>query len=91
MTHPALLKAVIDKLETLEPKRIIVGDSVGTESYGNSQHIFDATGLTAAAGPYYRNLSLNLKMVDVERPVQTPGRRAQRRPGCRCLHLAARR
>jgi uncharacterized protein (DUF362 family)/Pyruvate/2-oxoacid:ferredoxin oxidoreductase delta subunit len=68
VTHPALLKAVVDKLETLGPKRIIVGDSVGTESYGNSQPIFAATGLMAAAGPYYRNLSLNLKMVDVERP-----------------------
>jgi uncharacterized protein (DUF362 family)/ferredoxin len=68
VTHPALLKAVIDKLETLGPKRIIVGDSVGTESYGNSRHIFDTTGLGAAAGPHYRNLSLNLKMVDVERP-----------------------
>ena len=68
VTHPALLKAVVDKLETLGPKRIIVGDSVGTESYGNSHHIFATTGLMAAAGPYYRNLSLNLKMVDVERP-----------------------
>jgi uncharacterized protein (DUF362 family)/Pyruvate/2-oxoacid:ferredoxin oxidoreductase delta subunit len=70
VTHPALLNAVIDKLETLGPKRIIVGDSVGTESYGNSRHVFDTTGLSAAAGPYYRNLSLNLKMVDVERPFQ---------------------
>jgi uncharacterized protein (DUF362 family)/NAD-dependent dihydropyrimidine dehydrogenase PreA subunit len=68
VTHPAMLKAVIDKLETLGPKRIVVGDSVGTESYGNSRQVFDTTGLTAAAGPYYRNLSLNLKMVDVERP-----------------------
>ncbi|MDP1989517.1 MAG: DUF362 domain-containing protein [Syntrophales bacterium] len=68
VTHPALVKAVIDKLETLEPKRIIVGDSVGTESYGNSRYIFATTGLAAAAGPYYRNLSLNLKTVDVERP-----------------------
>ncbi|MHB9099195.1 MAG: DUF362 domain-containing protein [Syntrophales bacterium] len=68
VTHPALLKAVVDKLETLGPKRIIVGDSVGTESYGNSRHVFAATGLAAAAGPYYRNLSLNLKMVDVVRP-----------------------
>jgi uncharacterized protein (DUF362 family) len=68
VTHPALLKAVVAKLEALGPKRIIVGDSVGTESYGNSRHIFDTTGLAAAAGPYYRNLSLNLKMVDVERP-----------------------
>jgi uncharacterized protein (DUF362 family) len=70
VTHPALLRAVIEKLETLGPKRIIVGDSVGTESYGNSRHVFDTTGLAAAAGPHYRNLSLNLKMVDVERPFE---------------------
>jgi uncharacterized protein (DUF362 family)/ferredoxin len=68
VTHPALLKAVIDKLETLNPKRIIVGDSVGTESYGNSDHIFQTTGLAGAAGPYYRNLNTDLKMVAVERP-----------------------
>jgi len=67
-THPALLKAVIGKLETLAPKRIIVGDSVGTESYGNSRYIFHTTGLAEAAGPYYRNLSLNLKVVMVEKP-----------------------
>jgi uncharacterized protein (DUF362 family)/ferredoxin len=68
VTHPALLKAVIDRLETLKPNRIIVGDSVGTESYGNSKHIFDVTGLAEAAGPYYRNLSLNLQMVNIEKP-----------------------
>ncbi len=68
VTHPALVKALIDKLVTLESRRIIVGDSVGTESYGKSQYVFDATGLAKAAGPYYRNLSLNLKVVDVEKP-----------------------
>lgn len=68
VTHPALVKAVIDKLVTLKPRRIIVGDSVGTESYGKSRTVFDATGLTEAAGPYYRNLSLNLKVVDVGKP-----------------------
>jgi uncharacterized protein (DUF362 family)/ferredoxin len=68
VTHPALLKAVIDQLEAMAPKQIIVGDSVGTESYGNSRHIFETTGLAKAAGPHYRNLSLNLKMVEVKRP-----------------------
>jgi uncharacterized protein (DUF362 family)/ferredoxin len=68
VTHPALVKAVIDKLVTLEPRRIIVGDSVGTESYGKSRTVFHTTGLTEAAGPYYRNLSRNLKTVDVEKP-----------------------
>ncbi|MCL5808598.1 MAG: MFS transporter [Deltaproteobacteria bacterium] len=30
--------------------------------------VLAAAGLAAAAGPYYRNLSLNVKMADVERP-----------------------
>jgi uncharacterized protein (DUF362 family)/ferredoxin len=68
VTHPALVKAVIDRLETMAPNRIIVGDSVGTESYGNSQHVFDSTGLADAAGSCYRNLSLNLETVTVEMP-----------------------
>jgi uncharacterized protein (DUF362 family)/NAD-dependent dihydropyrimidine dehydrogenase PreA subunit len=68
VTHPALLKAVISTLERLGPSRITVGDSVGTESYGNSGYVFATTGLAAAAGKYYRNLSLNLKPVEVERP-----------------------
>jgi len=68
VTHPALLRAVIGKLETLSPERIIVGDSVGTESYGNSRHVFQTTGLAEAAGPYYRNLSLNLKKIALEKP-----------------------
>ncbi|MBM4314187.1 MAG: DUF362 domain-containing protein [Deltaproteobacteria bacterium] len=68
VTHPALVKAVIDTLVTMGPGRIVVGDSVGTESYGRSRTVFDATGLSEAAGPHYRNLSLNLKVVDVEKP-----------------------
>jgi uncharacterized protein (DUF362 family)/ferredoxin len=68
VTHPSLVKAVIDKLVTLEPGRIVVGDSVGTESYGRSRTVFDATGLAEAAGHHYRNLSLHLKVVDVEKP-----------------------
>lgn len=68
VTHPALVKAVVDKLATLEPRQIIVGDSVGTESYGKSRQVFEATGLAGAAAPYYRNLSRNLKVVDVEKP-----------------------
>jgi uncharacterized protein (DUF362 family)/NAD-dependent dihydropyrimidine dehydrogenase PreA subunit len=68
VTHPALVKAVIDKLVTLKPRRIIVGDSVGTESYGKSRYVFDVTGLAEAAGSHYRNLSLNLEVVDVEKP-----------------------
>lgn len=68
VTHPALLSAVIDRLAAMEPRQLIVGDSVGTESYGRSQRVFAATGLAEAAGPYYRNLSQNLTVMDVKRP-----------------------
>jgi len=68
VTHPALLRAVIGSLESLHPRRIIVGDSVGTESYGSSDQVFRTTGLAEAAGPYYRNLNVDLKMAAIERP-----------------------
>lgn len=68
VTHPALVNAVIRHLEGLNPSRIVVGDSVGTESYGSSSRIFEATGLAEAAAPYYRNLSLNLALVSLPEP-----------------------
>ncbi|MFH1489877.1 MAG: DUF362 domain-containing protein [Pseudomonadota bacterium] len=68
VTNYRLLRAVIEKLETLEPAEILAGDSVGTESYGNSEFVFDATRLKEAAGPYYRNFNRNLKVVELERP-----------------------
>lgn len=66
VTHPSLVSAVVRHLEGLNPSRIVVGDSVGTESYGNSGHIFETTGLAEAAAPYYRNLSLNLALVSLQ-------------------------
>jgi uncharacterized protein (DUF362 family)/NAD-dependent dihydropyrimidine dehydrogenase PreA subunit len=68
VTHPALVGAVIRHLEGLQPARIVVGDSVGTESYGSSDHIFETTGLAEAAAPYYRNFSLNLTLVSLKEP-----------------------
>ena len=50
VTHPRVLEAVIQKLESLAPAEIMVGDSVGTESYGNSEHVFQTTRLKEAAG-----------------------------------------
>ncbi|MCG6533833.1 MAG: DUF362 domain-containing protein [Syntrophales bacterium LBB04] len=68
VTHYKLLKAVIEKLETLKPSKILVGDSVGTESYGNSEHVFQTTRLKEAAGPYYRNFSRKLMVVELQTP-----------------------
>ena len=68
VTNYRLLAAVFQKLESLNPAEIVAGDSVGTESYGNSEYVFDATRLKEAAGPYYRNFNRNLAVVEVEKP-----------------------
>ncbi len=68
VTHYKVLEAVIQKLESLAPSEISVGDSVGTESYGNSEHVFQATRLKEAAGPYYRNFSRKLLVVELQAP-----------------------
>ena len=68
VTHYKLVEAVVEKLASFRPAQIVVGDSVGTESYGNSDRVFDVTHLKKAAGPYYRNFSKSLKVVQLDRP-----------------------
>lgn len=68
VTNYRLLAAVFQKLESLNPAEIVAGDSVGTESYGNSEYVFDATRLKEVAGPYYRNFNRNLEVVELEKP-----------------------
>jgi uncharacterized protein (DUF362 family)/NAD-dependent dihydropyrimidine dehydrogenase PreA subunit len=68
VTHYRMIQAVIDKLETLRPAEILVGDSVGTESYGNSEKIFCNARLKEGAGKYYKNFNKNLQVVDLEQP-----------------------
>jgi uncharacterized protein (DUF362 family)/NAD-dependent dihydropyrimidine dehydrogenase PreA subunit len=56
VTHPALLRAVVQKVETLSPSQIVVGDNPGLFNYGDNEKSFEQTGLMDAARPYYRNL-----------------------------------
>lgn len=56
VTNPALLRAVIEKVETMSPLEIIVGDNPGLFNYGDNENSFEKTGLMAAAKGYYRNL-----------------------------------
>ena len=60
VTHPAVLAAVVDKVETLEPAAIIVGDNPGLFSYGANEAAFEQTGLMAASKGYYRNIGLDV-------------------------------
>ena len=68
VTNYRLLAEILKKLESLNPGEIVAGDSVGTESYGNSEYVFGATRLKEVLGPYYRNFNRNLAVVELEKP-----------------------
>lgn len=63
-THPAVLRAVVEKLESLGAKRIIVGDNPGMNAYGANEETFRSTGLMAASGGHYRNIGTDAVSVD---------------------------
>ena len=56
VTHPSLLRAVVEKVEKMSPAAIVVGDNPGLFSYGDNENSFERTGLMDAAKGYYRNL-----------------------------------
>jgi uncharacterized protein (DUF362 family)/NAD-dependent dihydropyrimidine dehydrogenase PreA subunit len=56
VTHPSLLRAVVEKVEEMLPAEIVVGDNPGLFSYGDNENSFEKTGLMDAAKGYYRNI-----------------------------------
>lgn len=64
VTHPAVLRAVVEKVESLDPGSITVGDNPGLFSYGANEESFKKTGLMAAAGKYYRNIGNDSEKMD---------------------------
>lgn len=65
-THPAVLKAVIEKLEEMNPAQIVVGDNPGLFSYGANENAFETAGLLSAARGYYRNIGNDSVKVDFD-------------------------
>jgi uncharacterized protein (DUF362 family)/Pyruvate/2-oxoacid:ferredoxin oxidoreductase delta subunit len=63
-THPAVLRAVVEKAETLQPAAIVVGDNPGALSYGANEESFEKTGLMEAAAGYYQNIGSDSVNVD---------------------------
>ncbi len=55
VTNPAVLRAVIDVVETQGPAEIVVGDNPGLFNYGDNENSFEQTGLMEAAKGYYKN------------------------------------
>jgi uncharacterized protein (DUF362 family)/ferredoxin len=64
VTHPEVLHAVVEKVETMQPASIIVGDNPGLFSYGANEESFRKTGLIEAAKGYYQNIGNNSQQVD---------------------------
>ncbi|HYA88005.1 MAG TPA: DUF362 domain-containing protein [Nitrospirota bacterium] len=56
VTHPAVLRAVVEKVETMGPASLIVGDNPGLFSDGANEEGFSKTGLMEAAKGYYQNI-----------------------------------
>ncbi len=64
ITHPAVVRAVVEKLEELDPKEIIVGDNPGMMSYGANEKTFRQGGLMEAAKGHYQNIGTDVLEVD---------------------------
>jgi uncharacterized protein (DUF362 family)/NAD-dependent dihydropyrimidine dehydrogenase PreA subunit len=64
VTHPAMLRAVVDKVETMRPASIVVGDNPGVMGYGANERSFKKTGLMEAAKGYYQNIGNDSQKVD---------------------------
>jgi uncharacterized protein (DUF362 family)/Pyruvate/2-oxoacid:ferredoxin oxidoreductase delta subunit len=56
VTHPAVVRAVVEKVEAMQPASIIVGDNPGAFSYGENERAFRVSGLMDAAKGYWRNI-----------------------------------
>ena len=64
VTNPAVLAAVVEKVESMKAASIIVGDNPGVVSYGANEESFTKTGLMEAAKGYYRNIGTDAQPVD---------------------------
>lgn len=64
ITHPAFLKAVVAKIESLGPASLVVGDNPGVFCYGANEAAFRETGLMDAANGHYLNIGNESRQVD---------------------------
>ena len=64
VTHPAVLRSVVEKVEGMDPASLVVGDNPGIFSYGANEESFKKTGLMEAAKGYYENIGNDSLKVD---------------------------
>lgn len=63
VTNPAVLRAVVDQVESMGPASIVVGDNPGLFSYGANEEAFKRTGLMEASKGYYQNIGNDSQQV----------------------------
>jgi len=63
LTHPAVLKAVVTKLMSMNTGQIIVGDNPGVFTYGANEAAFEKSGLMEAAQGHYQNIGAESREV----------------------------
>ncbi len=63
-THPAVLRAVVEKVESMGPASIVVGDNPGIFGYGANEESFEKSGLIEAAKGHYQNIGNDSRKVD---------------------------
>jgi uncharacterized protein (DUF362 family)/Pyruvate/2-oxoacid:ferredoxin oxidoreductase delta subunit len=64
VTHPTIVRAVVEKLEELGAAQITVGDNPGMLSYGANEQTFRQTGLLEAAKGRYKNIGSDSGVLD---------------------------
>ncbi|MBM4326403.1 MAG: DUF362 domain-containing protein [Deltaproteobacteria bacterium] len=64
VTNPQVLRAVVEKVETLRPASLIVGDNPGLFNYGANEECFRMTGLLEASKGYYLNIGNDSQKLD---------------------------
>jgi uncharacterized protein (DUF362 family)/NAD-dependent dihydropyrimidine dehydrogenase PreA subunit len=64
VTHPAVLRAVVDRVEEMGPSSIVVGDNPGLFNYGDNEACFRDSGLMDAAKGYYANIGNDARKFD---------------------------
>lgn len=64
VTHPAVLREVVEKVEEMGPASLVVGDNPGIFSYGANEEVFKKAGLMEASRGYYENIGNDSQKVD---------------------------
>ncbi|MBN1410322.1 MAG: DUF362 domain-containing protein [Spirochaetales bacterium] len=65
-THPSIVRAVMEYVESKNPKKIYIGDSPGVEGYGQTMETARISGIASIAGKRFINFADEVKRVPIK-------------------------